>query len=117
MFKATIVNQTTNKRYNTEKKTEAEAQAWIDETVSNLRNILIKYNRGDEVLATDIVDISAQLAAKKLSNDSLKFLKDTDYKILRHVGQKALSVSTTMTEQEYLILEAQRQQARLRVID
>lgn len=62
-------------------------------------------------------DVSAQAAAKQESEEALKLLKDTDYKVLRHLGQKALSLPTSLTEEEYLALEQQRQLARSKVLN
>lgn len=39
-----------------------------------------------------------------------EFLNSTDWKILRHIREKALGVETSMTEEEYLELENQRQE-------
>jgi NAD-specific glutamate dehydrogenase len=60
----------------------------------------------------EIVDAQAEVD----SEEALKFLNETDYKVLRHLGQKALNISTTLTEQEYLDLEAERQSARSKVL-
>lgn len=40
-----------------------------------------------------------------------EFLNSTDWKVLRHIRQKALGITTSITEQEYLELEQQRQTA------
>jgi len=44
------------------------------------------------------------------NNEKREFLNSTDWKILRHLREKALTIATTMTEQEYLDLENQRQE-------
>jgi len=44
------------------------------------------------------------------NNQKREFLNSTDWKILRHLREKALTIDTTMTEQEYLDLENQRQE-------
>ena len=59
----------------------------------------------------EIVDAQAEVD----SEVALKFLQDTDFKVLRHVGQKALGIQTSMSEEAYLALEAQRQEARLKI--
>ena len=38
------------------------------------------------------------------------FLNSTDWKVLRHLREKALGVSTSLTSQQYLDLEAERQE-------
>lgn len=47
------------------------------------------------------------------TNNSLQrhFLDSTDWKILRHIRQKALDLPTNLTEQEYIALENDRQAA------
>jgi hypothetical protein len=36
------------------------------------------------------------------------FLQETDWKVLRHIREKALGMETTMTEEEYIALEMER---------
>lgn len=38
-----------------------------------------------------------------------KSLADTDYKVLRHIREKALGLKTTLNDDEYLMLEAERE--------
>ena len=38
-----------------------------------------------------------------------KQLSETDYKVLRHIRENALKITPSMTEEQYLILEAQRE--------
>jgi hypothetical protein len=45
-----------------------------------------------------------------------EFLNRTDWKVLRHIRQKALSVPTSLSEEEYIELERQRQNAASRII-
>ena len=46
-----------------------------------------------------------------------QLLNSTDWKILRHIRQKALDLSTSLTEQEYIALENQRQAAASSIIN
>jgi hypothetical protein len=46
----------------------------------------------------------------------LEFLRSTDWKVLRHIRQQALAIPTSLTPQEYLDLENQRQAAASRII-
>jgi hypothetical protein len=41
----------------------------------------------------------------------LDFLNHTDWKILRHIRQQALGASTTLSQDDYLALEKQRESA------
>ena len=45
-----------------------------------------------------------------------EFLNSTDWKIMRHIRQKALNVATSLTDAEYLELEQQRQAAAARIV-
>lgn len=40
-----------------------------------------------------------------------QLLNDTDWKVLRHIRQKALKIPTSLTENEYIALENERQVA------
>ncbi len=67
-------------------------------------------------LTTRTVDslTAEQTAAKATFNQNSvhrEFLNSTDWKVLRHMRQKSLGVPTTLTEEEYLDLEQQRQTA------
>jgi hypothetical protein len=50
------------------------------------------------------------------SREQLRFLNDTDWKVLRHMRQKALNEPTTLTEEEYLSLERQRASAAASIV-
>ena len=49
--------------------------------------------------------------AWNMNKESFEFLKTTDWKVLRHIRQKALGLETSLTEEQYLELEQQRQAA------
>ena len=54
----------------------------------------------------------------EISNaESREFLNSTDWKVLRHIRQKALGIATSMTEAEYLALEQQRADIATRIIN
>ena len=53
---------------------------------------------------------------KEISNGiEREFLNSTDWKVLRHIRQKALGIQTSLSEAEYLQLEQQRHQAASRI--
>lgn len=59
------------------------------------------------------------LAAKeqeKLNAVEREFLNSTDWKVMRHLRQKALGLPTTLTDAEYLELENQRNAAASRIV-
>ena len=45
-----------------------------------------------------------------------EFLNSTDWKIMRHIRQKALGIATSLSDAEYLELEQQRQAAAARIV-
>lgn len=62
---------------------------------------------------------SGVLAAKeqeKLNAVEREFLNSTDWKVMRHLRQKALGLPTTLTDAEYLELETQRNAAASRIV-
>ena len=61
-------------------------------------------------------EIVAQIEQEKLNAVEREFLNSTDWKILRHIRQKALNTTTTLTEAEYIALEQQRNDAALRIV-
>ena len=57
---------------------------------------------------------TAELEKQQAEKDNIQFthfLSSTDWKVLRHIRQKALGIPTSLTEEEYLALEADRQNA------
>jgi len=46
-----------------------------------------------------------------------EFLNSTDWKVLRHIRQKHLGITTSLTEEEYTALEQQREDAAQRIVD
>jgi hypothetical protein len=59
----------------------------------------------------------AEQKAQQLANSKEReFLNSTDWKILRHMRQKALNIDTSLSEAEYIQLEQQRQSAAARII-
>jgi len=60
--------------------------------------------------------VAAQRATDVANGQEREFLNSTDWKILRHLRQKALNVPTSLTDAEYLTLEQQRQAAAARIV-
>ena len=57
-----------------------------------------------------------QREQEKLNAVEREFLNSTDWKIMRHIRQKALAIPTTLTDAQYLELEQQRQAAAARIV-
>lgn len=49
--------------------------------------------------------------ADKKNRTLLKFLADTDWKVLRHIREKALNLPTSLSDSEYIALEKFRHDA------
>lgn len=62
------------------------------------------------VLPYDTVALD-QLNQLTVNEDKIKFLASTDWKVLRHIREKALRISTSLSEDEYFDLEVQRHDA------
>ena len=60
--------------------------------------------------------ITAQRVADVANGQEREFLNSTDWKILRHIRQKALNITTSLTDAEYIQLEQQREAAAARIV-
>jgi diaminopimelate decarboxylase len=58
-----------------------------------------------ELIVGEVADARA---AEKEKIATLAFLANTDWKILRHIREKALGITTSMSEEDYIQLELQR---------
>jgi hypothetical protein len=64
----------------------------------------------------EVVDITEAVALERLSTEALRYLESTDWKVLRHIRQKALGITTSMSDEEYLEFELARVEAANKVI-
>ena len=48
-------------------------------------------------------------------SELIGFLNETDWKVMRHIRQKALGIETTLSEEEYLELETERHNKAIQV--
>jgi hypothetical protein len=65
-------------------------------------------------------DLDKESTAKQLELDNAEkraFLSSTDWKVMRHIRQLALGIPTTLTEEEYVALEHERQETADRIIN
>ena len=61
-------------------------------------------------------EVLAQKTQEQANSADREFLNRTDWKVLRHIRQKALGTPTTLSDAEYLTLEQQRNDAALRIV-
>lgn len=68
--------------------------------------------------AVTVVDSAITVQkAKDLTNGlEREFLNSTDWKVLRHIRQKALNIATSLSDADYLQLEQQREAAAARIV-
>lgn len=59
--------------------------------------------------ANKVQRIESSLKAESLVYSLKKQITDTDYKVLRHIRETALGITTSLSEQDYLVLEAKRE--------
>ena len=90
--------------------------------ITDAENQLIKDQTHyfDLVTRTVISLPTADLEKKEIEKQNipiLEFLSSTDWKVLRHIRQKALGIATSLTEEQYLELENQRQNAANSIIN
>lgn len=73
-----------------------------------------------DVTSRSVVPVDSAVIAEKeqyrLNGLEREFLNSTDWKILRHLRQKALNIPTSLTEEQYIELEQQRQAAAARIV-
>lgn len=65
--------------------------------------------------AEKVQRLESNLRADTLVYDLKKQITDTDYKVLRHIRETALGIPTSMSENDYLMLEAERESLVRRV--
>ncbi len=69
-----------------------------------------------EMRVVENTERNAQVEKDKVNGVEREFLNSTDWMILRHLRQKALNLSTSLTEQEYITLEQRRESAARRIV-
>jgi hypothetical protein len=65
----------------------------------------------------EILDITSQLEQEAINAQSMAFLSECDWKRQRHISQKALGIATSLSDEEYLTMEAACQAAREAIVD
>lgn len=73
-----------------------------------------------DVVTKSVIPVESALLAQKALDvtnaQQREFLNSTDWKVLRHIRQKTLGIPTSITEEEYLALERQREDAAARIV-
>lgn len=81
---------------------------------------LIDQTHRFDLSSRTVVAVDASTTSRKaqeiLNGVEREFLNSTDWKVLRHIRQKALGVPTTLTDAEYIKLEQDRNAAAARIV-
>lgn len=91
------------------------------EVLDEQGNVIQEAVYGQNIIPADFtieyVDIdSIPKSQDELNVEALQFLAETDWKILRHLRQQSLGIATSLTSQEFLELEQERQMAAESII-
>lgn len=71
-----------------------------------------KIQRGEKKYDANVNTFVATVNEKtpeQIAIEKRLFLKNSDWKVLRHIREKSLGLPTSLTEEEYLALENERQ--------
>ncbi len=60
--------------------------------------------------------VQAKMDQEAINKEALEFLAASDFKVLRHIRQKALEQELSLSEEDYLALEQQRADAAARIV-
>jgi heme A synthase len=75
-----------------------------------------RFDTGSRTVIAVGAEESAQKTQYVANGLEREFLNSTDWQVLRHIRQKALAVTTTLTDEQYVELEQQRQAAAARIV-
>jgi hypothetical protein len=87
-----------------------------DDQHNQIMNQTHKFDIATKTVVPIDTSILSQREQEKLNAIEREFLNSTDWQILRHLRQKTLGVTTSLTEEQYLALEQQRQAAASRIV-
>jgi hypothetical protein len=79
-----------------------------DSDYSLIENKTHFFNVGTKSVAPLTPEQISQQQTSNENTEKIEFLNSTDWKVLRHIRETALGIETSMTEEEYLALEHQR---------
>lgn len=61
--------------------------------------------------------VEAEQSQAQINAQSIAFLSECDWKRQRHISQKALGIATSLSDEEYLTMEAACQAAREAIVN
>ena len=98
---------------NTSGDTEIIITKITDDEDTLILNKTHKFDLDSLKIVPNSTENNLQIQKEKLKESNLLFLSSTDWKILRHIREKHLGISTTLSEKQYTELETLRQEACL----
>jgi len=75
------------------------------------------FNTSNDSITPVSAEAQAEEAQAEANGLEREFLNNTDWKVLRHIREQHLGLTTTLTAEEYTALEQQRQDASDRIIE
>ena len=90
----------------------AEDGSVLQEAVTEMQEVHIPGSYQVEIL-----DITSQLEQEAINAQSMALLAECDWKRQRHISQKALGIATSLSDEEYLTMEAACQAAREAIVN
>ena len=73
------------------------------------------FDVASRTVAAVAAGVTAQRVVDVANGQEREFLNSTDWKVLRHIRQKALNITTSLSDAEYIELEQQREAAAARI--
>lgn len=87
-----------------------------DDDATNIQKQTHRFDVSTKTVVPIDASILTQQDIDKKNAIERDFLNSTDWKVMRHLREKALGVQTSLTEAEYLELEKQRADAAARIV-
>lgn len=87
-----------------------------DDDATNIQNQTHLFDIPTKTVVPVDSAVLTQKEIDKKNGIEREFLNSTDWKVMRHLREKALGVQTSLTEAEYLELEKQRADAAARIV-
>lgn len=90
-------------------KPNTPSNVTIIEIEDEENDLIFKGKKKYDPNSKKFVDAVEQKTPEQIAIEKRLFLKNSDWKVLRHIREKSLGLPTSLTEEEYLALENERQ--------
>jgi hypothetical protein len=102
--------------YNPEVPSTVTVISITDEDLEKIKSETHFFDVNTKKIQPVSTEVISKKEQEKLNAVDREFLNSTDWKVLRHIRQKALGIQPSLTESEYLQLEQDRQSAANRIV-